>query len=68
LKRNFQEKIFACTYISLPIKFTTLLATPLVFQVKLFPGFRTVKNTWNLRCTLIFSSEKCGKRWTLNSK
>jgi hypothetical protein len=33
---DFQEKKFASTYISLPVKFTTLLERPLVLQGKSF--------------------------------
>jgi hypothetical protein len=62
--------MFASKRISLPVKFTTLLARPFVLRGKLcLRVFRIVKNnTWNLKRTLIFSSEKAKKKCVLNSK
>ena len=46
-------------YISTPVKFTALLASPLAHQEKCFPEIRRVKNSTSyLRRTLIFGSEK----------
>jgi hypothetical protein len=57
-------------YILMPVKFTTLLAKPLVLRVKLcFQHFRRVKNNAsNLRRSPVFSSDKCEKRCVLDSK
>ena len=52
-----------------PVKFTALLARPLVLRGKFFRDLRRVKNsTYSLRRTLIFSSEKNVTKCVLNSK
>jgi hypothetical protein len=63
LKMYFQGKAFASKYISLSVKFTTLLETPLILRGKWWVRgvWRVKNNTVNLIRTLLLSSEKCEK-------
>jgi hypothetical protein len=60
----WKSTTFVSKYISLFIQFTTLLASPIVLWEKWYlQDFQAVKNnTSNLRCTQIFSLEKCEKK------
>jgi hypothetical protein len=60
------SKIFVRKYVSLSVKFTTVLARPRVLRGKCFRDFKRVKsNTSNLRCTLNFQLKKCEKKGSL---
>ena len=64
LKGIFEKKcVSKC--ISLPVLFTALLVTPSVLRGN---NFLEAFKYLNLRRALIFSSEKCDRRCTLNSK
>jgi len=62
--------VFDCKCISLSLKLTTHLARSLVLQAESRSRnfIRVKSNTSKLRRTLIFSSEKCEKRYVSNSR